>query len=78
MSALKEEILQLVATIDDENLLELVKADIEYFRNKKADILDELSESDKKELLDMLNEPDEKDTISEDDFKAATEQWRIK
>jgi len=78
MSVLKDEILQLVATIDDENLLELVKADIEYFRNKETDILDELNATDKKELIDMLNEADEKDTISEEEFKAATAKWRIK
>lgn len=78
MSVLKDEILQLVATIDDENLLELVKADIEYFRNKETDILDELNAADKKELINMLNESDEKDTISEEEFKAATAKWRIK
>mgnify|MGYP001549272426 CR=1 FL=1 len=72
MLSIKEEVLQLVSTIDDEQLLELVKADIEYFRNKEIDILDELNEDDKQELINLVNEPDERDTLSEDECKAAT------
>ena len=62
----------MVASIDHEELLELVKADIEYFNNKAEDIFDELSSKDKEELINLINEPDEKDTLTEDEFKAAT------
>jgi hypothetical protein len=75
--SLKEEVLQMVSSITNEQLLELVKADIEYF-NKNEDVLDELNFRDREELLNLINEPDEKDTLTEDEYKAATAKWRIK
>ncbi len=75
---LKERVLQMVSAIDDVQLLELVKADIEYFNNKEEDIFDELNPDDKEELMNLLYEPDEKDTLTEDEFKAATAKWRTK
>ena len=78
MVSLKEKVLQMISATEDENLFELVKADIQYFNDKKNDILDDLYYSDKKELLNLINEPDEKDTLSEAEFKEATEKWRIK
>ncbi len=68
----------MVSAIEDPQLLELVKADIEYFGNKTTDILDELYYADKEELLSLANEPDEKDTITEEEFKEATARWRTK
>jgi len=47
MLSLKEQVIQMVAAIEDPQLLELVKADIEYFRNKTTDIIDELYYTDK-------------------------------
>ena len=76
--SLKEQVLKMVSSIEDEQLLELVKADIEYFNNKKADIFDELNETDREELLNMVNESDEKDILSEDEYKAITAKWRTK
>ena len=78
MSPLKEQVLEMVSSINDEQLLELVKADIEYFRDKNTDILDDLNSTDREELLNLLNEPDEKDTLTEDEYKAATAKWRTK
>ena len=78
MSSLKQQVLEMVSTIDDEQLLELVKADIEYFGNKEIDIIDELNDADKEELLNLINEPDEKDTLTGDEYKTATEKWRTK
>lgn len=78
MSTLKEQVVQMVSSVEDEHLLELVKADIEYFSNKDMDIIDDLYFADKEELLSLANEPDEKDTISEDEFKEATAKWRAK
>ena len=36
--SLKEQVLQMISAIDDEQLLELVKADIEYFSNNLVKI----------------------------------------
>ena len=55
-----------------------MKADIEYFNDKNTDIIDELNVEDREELMNLLNEPDEKDTMTEDEYKAATAKWRTK
>jgi len=78
MSALKEQVVKMVSSVEDEHLLELIKADIEYFSDKDIDIIDDLYYADKEELLNLASEPDEKDTISEDEFKEATAKWRTK
>jgi hypothetical protein len=38
----------MISETNDEHLLELIKADIEYFSNKGTDILDELNAVDRK------------------------------
>ncbi len=74
---LKEEVLQLVANLNDENALAMVKAEIEYFNNKEElDVLDELSADDRAELMELINEPDEKDTLNHDEYLKATARWR--
>jgi len=76
--SIKEQVLQMVSKIDDEQLLALVKAEIEYFSNKETDILDALNDDDREELMSLINEPDEKDTLTEDEYKSATAKWRTK
>jgi len=66
----------MISETNDEHLLELIKADIEYFSNKGTDILDELNAVDRNELLKLIDEPDEKDTLTEDEYKTATAKWR--
>lgn len=78
MLSLKQQVIEMIATIDDEQLPELVKSDIEHFRNSNADILDELNNEDKEELLNLINEPHENNILTEDEFKAATARWRTK
>jgi hypothetical protein len=78
MSTLKKQVVRMISSVEDEHLLELVKADIEYFSNKDTDIIDDLYYADKEELLSLANEPDEKDTIYEDEFKEATAKSRTK
>jgi hypothetical protein len=78
MSSLKQQVIEMISTIEDEHLLQLVKADIEHFKNNSSDILDELNDVDKEELLNLVNEPDEKDTLTENEYKAATAKWRTK
>ena len=59
MSSLKEQVIEMISTIEDEQLLQLVKADIEHFKNTNTDILDELNNADKEELpvKDIINVP---------------------
>jgi len=78
MTSLKQQVLQMVSSINDDVLLEFVKADIEYFIDKNTDILDEVTYADKEELINLATEPDEKDTVTEDEYKERTARWRIK
>ncbi len=65
--SLKEQVLQMVSSIDDEKLLQLVKADIANTSIKMKIF-----------LMNLLHEPDEEDTLTENEFKAATARWRTK
>ncbi|MGN6616949.1 MAG: hypothetical protein ACTHJ5_07195 [Ilyomonas sp.] len=77
--SLKEELVQKIAAIEDENLLLLLKADIEYFTKEgKEDITDGLSESELKELQMLANEDAEKDTIRMEEYKKVLKQWYMK
>lgn len=78
MASLKEQVLQMVSSINDDLLLEFVKADIEYFNDKNTDILDELTYTDREELINLVTEPDEKDTVTEVEYKERTARWRTK
>lgn len=75
---LKEEVLQMVASIDDENVLSIIKQDItELNQQAKHDWADELSEEEFKELEAQLNEPDtEENTVSWDEYQKLTARWR--
>jgi hypothetical protein len=74
---LKEEVLQLVTALDDENALALLKAEIEYINSDgQLDVIDELSPNDKDELMGLINEPIEKDTITHEEYLKATARWR--
>jgi hypothetical protein len=77
---LKEEVLQMVASIDDENILFILKQDInELNQQGKHDWADELSEEEFKELEAQLNEPDtEENCVSQEEFNQFIQKWRSK
>jgi hypothetical protein len=78
-STLKRELIEKISAIDNEDLLEILNADFDYFTNEEnKDVLDELSPEDKSELINMLNEPFGAETESYPDFKKATDKWRMK
>jgi hypothetical protein len=77
MASLKQELIEKISSINNEDLLQILKADYDYFEGSK-DVLDELSDEDRNELLKMLNEPFGYETQSYEDFKKATDKWRTK
>lgn len=78
-SILKKELLDKIAATDDENLLQHIKEEIDYFTAEgKTIVLDELSAEDRQELETLLKEPFGHETESYDDFKKATQRWRTK
>jgi hypothetical protein len=72
---LKQELIEKISATNDENLLQLLMADLDYF-SSGADVLDELSSTDLAELQTMAQEPFGHETESYEDFKKAITQWR--
>ena len=76
ISDIKNEVLSLVQSIDNEDLLQLLKADIEFFSKPGVDITDDLSSEDLEELKMLASEPEMDNTVSEEEFKRLTDRWR--
>ncbi len=73
-SDIKKKVLTLIESIENEDLLQLLKADIEFFNKRGIDITDGLSSEEIEELQKLANEHDTKDTLSEDEFKQLTDR----
>jgi len=78
-TSLKQELIDKISATEDEDLLQLLKEDLDYFTGVgKPDIVDELSQEDLSELKNLLNEPFGHETESYEDFKKAIDRWRTK
>ena len=73
----KAKILELIDSIEDENLLQMVMEDVAYYASNK-DIIDELDERQLRELDEAISETDNNKTIDWDDFKKEMDEWRKK
>lgn len=78
-TTLKQELINKISSTEDEDLLQLLKNDYDYFTGiGKPDVTDELSVEDLEELKNILNEPFGHETQSYEDFKKAIDKWRTK
>lgn len=78
-SDLKKELVSYIESIDDEELLSLIKEDVVFYGEvKNKDITEGLNDEQLKELKAISEEEDAKDTQTQDEFKNATQQWRTK
>ena len=75
---LKQELIEKISSTNDENLLQLLKADFDYFNDQTKDVTDELSPEDKSELINLVNEPFGENTLSQGELDEAIRQWRTK
>jgi hypothetical protein len=73
----KDELLNRIQSIENDELFAVLNADISFFLGEK-DVLDSISEEDQLELQQMVSEPFGFETESEEQFKKATERWRTK
>ena len=71
---LKQELIEKISSTNDENLLQLLKADFDYFNDQTKDVTDELSPEDKSELISLVNEPFGENTLSQDELDEAIRQ----
>ncbi len=76
-SALKEELLNKMNSTVDENQLSLLNSEYNFFTHEK-DVTDSLSPNDFNELSLLMEEPFGHDAVTMEDYKKATERWRIK
>ncbi len=73
----KTKIHQMIDTITNESVLQMVSEDITYYA-QDADIIDELNDSQLEELNTAIFEADNNETVSWDDFKNEMEEWKQK
>jgi hypothetical protein len=71
----KFKIYQLIDSIEDENILQMVMDDVAYYASNE-DITDELSEEQLKELDEAISEADNNETTDWDDFKKEMNEWK--
>ncbi len=71
----KSKIYQLIDSIEDENILQMVMEDVAYYASNK-DITDELSEEQLKELDEAISEADNNETTDWNDFKKEMNEWK--
>ena len=71
----KAKIFQLIDSIQDENVLQMVMEDVAYYASHK-DITDELSKEQLKELDEAISEAENKETIDWDEFKKEMNEWK--
>ena len=73
----KKKIYQMLEGIEDEKILNRVMEDLVFYTSKK-DIIDDLTSEQMEELDKATQEADNKETISWNDFKKETNEWKKK
>ena len=71
----KSRIYQLVDSIEDENILQMVMEDVAYYANDK-DVTDELTKEQLQELDEAISEADKNDTMDWNDLKKEMNEWK--
>ena len=71
---IKEEVLQLVTSIEDEETLQVIKQSIEAI--KTYDVTDDLSAENFNDLKNMVNEPFGYETFTKAEFDDSINKWR--
>ncbi len=72
---LKFKIYQLIDSIKDENVLQMLMEDVAYYANKK-DIIDELTEDESNELDEAISEADNNEITDWENFKKEMDEWK--
>jgi gas vesicle protein len=71
----KSEIYQLIDSIKDENILQMVMEDVAYYASDK-DVTEELSKDQLKELDEAISEANRNDTMDWSDLKKEMNEWK--
>jgi hypothetical protein len=71
----KSKIYQLINSIEDENILQMLMEDVAYYASNK-DIIEELNDEQLKELDEAISEADNNETTDWNDFKNEMHEWK--
>ena len=71
----KSKIYQLVDSIEDEYILQMVMEDVAYYASDK-DVTDGLTKDQLKELDEAISEADKNDTMDWNDLKNEMNEWK--
>jgi hypothetical protein len=71
----KSKIYQLVDSIEDENILQMVMEDVAYYASDK-DVANELTKDQLKELDEANSEADKNETMDWNDLKKEMNEWK--
>ena len=71
----KSKIYQLIDSIKDENILQMVMEDVAYYARDK-NVTDELSKAQLKELDEAISEANRNDTMDWSDLKKEMNEWK--
>ncbi len=74
----QQQLIQQISVINDESILTMLEEELSYHLQHKTDITDELTPYELNELITLANETADKDTVSLDEYRKATERWRMK
>ncbi len=72
---IRAEISRILDSINDENVLYMIKEDVAWYKGDK-DILDELDDEQLADLEIGIKEADNNETVSWDDFKKEMGEWK--
>ena len=79
VSNLKKELVSYIENTEDEALLQLLKEDVQFYSQKAGtDVTDNLTDVQLEELKVLAEEDEQKDTQTLEEFKKATDKWRIR
>jgi hypothetical protein len=74
----QQQLIQQITAIKDEQILTMLEEELSYHLNNKSNITDHLTPYESNELHSIASEPDDINTASLDEYRQATERWRIK
>lgn len=74
----QHDLIKQINEINDENILIMLKNELDFCLHNKNDLTDDLTASELKELITLAKDTSDKNTVSLNEFINITEQWRIK
>lgn len=73
----KARLVSIILDTQEDELIEMLEEEVTHYQQQGTkDAIDDLSPEERAELKVLMEESAEKDTISLEEFKAETAQWR--